>query len=147
MENINLQIKTTAQIGKAEKYWFENNRIGLKKTLFHRIYVPLVPFNSGLDYVEQPENTEIVIEWLKLDLANPDDLDGLVIKSQDYKDLEASIYIGSAHNPCEILILQLHKTEADEYRIICELKVNFEFEGVAKDELFKFETNIKYEQN
>ena len=146
MDNINLQLKTSTQIGIVEKYWFENKNIGLKKTLFHRINIPLKPFDSGLDYVEQPENTEIVIEWLKLDLENPYDLDGLEITSQNYEDLEASIYIGGAHNQCEVLTLQLHKVGVDKYEICCELKINFESEGVAKDELFKFETKIIFGQ-
>ena len=68
MKKIELQRKTTAKKGRIEMYYFENNSIGLKKTLFHRIYIPLEPFDSGLEYESQPIETEIVIEWLNLKL-------------------------------------------------------------------------------
>jgi hypothetical protein len=53
MKKIELQQKTTAKKGKIEFYYFENENIGLKKTLFHRIYIPLEPFDSGLEYESQ----------------------------------------------------------------------------------------------
>lgn len=50
MKAIELQGKTEAQQGSGESYWFENSRIGMKRTLFHRFNIPLKPFNSGLEY-------------------------------------------------------------------------------------------------
>lgn len=147
MNEINLQNKTTAEKGYAEKYWFENEKIGLKKTLFHRIHVPLTPFNSGLEYEDQPVETEIVIEWLNLNLKNPDNLDNLKITSMEYKEMECSTYVGSAHNPCEVRNLVINHHKGNVYDIKGELFVYFELEGVGKNESFNFQTTIEYKEN
>lgn len=144
MNKINLQHKTRAKPGLSEKYWFENEKTGLKRTLFHRITIPLEPFDSGLEYEEQPVQTEIVIEWLDLRLSDPDDLDHLEITSEKYKDAEASVYVGCAHNLCEIKKISLNKLEKDIYQVAGEILVNFENEGVAQNEKFSFHTTIQH---
>ena len=143
MENINIQKKTSAERGKIELYWFENENIELKKTLFHRIYIPLKPFNSGLDYESQPVDTVIVIEWLNLNLDIPTELDGLNIKSSKEDETEISIYIGSAHNPCDIKKMNLKKIEDNVYQVDCELFIEFEYENVAQNEEFSFVTQLE----
>jgi hypothetical protein len=147
MNKINLQKKSQARGGSAGKYWFENKIIGLEKTLFHRISIPLTPFNSGLKYESQPVETEIVIEWLILNLTNPDDLDNLQISSQKYEGLEASVYVGSAHNVCEVLKLNFQRKEGDNYWVEGEIIIDFESQGVAQNEIFSFQTTIYYQKN
>ena len=68
MDKIDLQNKTKAKQATIEAYWFENPHIDLERTLFHRITIPLEAFDSGHDYVEQPTETEIVLEWYDLSL-------------------------------------------------------------------------------
>ena len=58
METIGLQENARPLPGTIEHYWFENERVGLARTLFHRIRIPFEPFDSGLDHVPQPERTE-----------------------------------------------------------------------------------------
>lgn len=144
MVRINLQHKTHPTAGYAEKYWFENEFTGLKRTLFHRICLPLHPFDSGLEYEPQPLETEIVIEWLDLALPNPDDLHNLQISSRRYEGLEASVYVGGAHNICEVLRLNIHSMEADTYAIDGELHIDFKSEGVAENETFSFQSVVQY---
>lgn len=144
MLKIDLQNKTRPKNGTIESYWFENESAGVSNTLFHRITIPLMPFDSGLDYVEQPEETELVIDWLELDLDDPSNLDGIVITSDKYEDSEASIYIGSAHNWIDITQLKLKKVGRDNYEIEASLTIDFEFEGVAEKEGFHFKTMAAY---
>jgi hypothetical protein len=144
MDKINLQNKAKAKKGTAEMYWFENDFVGLKKTLFHRITIPLTPFDSGLEYESQPVKTKIVIEWLVLDLADPYDLDGLEISSQKYEQMEASTYIGGAHNICDVNRLHIKRKKDNTYFIEGELMIVFEHEGVAENEIFTFQTMIKF---
>ena len=144
MNRIDLQYQTKAAPGWSEKYWFENELTGLKSTLFHRIIIPLEPFDSGLEYEEQPVQTEIVIEWLDLRLADPDDLDGLEITSEKYADAEASVYAGGAHNVCEIKKFSLNRLEKDIYQVAGEILVDFENEGVAQNEIYSFHTTIQH---
>ncbi|MEM1119519.1 MAG: hypothetical protein AAGJ18_03680 [Bacteroidota bacterium] len=146
MKKINLQDKTTAKLGKIEMYYFENENIGLEKTLFHRIYIPLTPFDSGLDYESQPVETEILIEWLDLELKNPTNLDGLMLTSNSKDDTEISIYVGSTHNPCDIKSMVLRKTGEDQFEINCNLLVDFEYEEVAPREVFNFKTTLILER-
>ncbi|MBN8680041.1 MAG: hypothetical protein J0M29_17560 [Chitinophagales bacterium] len=147
MNKINLQKKAQAREGRAEKYWFKNDTTGLEKTLFYRITIPLTPFNSGLNYESQPVETEIVIEWLNLHLVDPDDLDNLQISSQEYEDLEASIYVGSAHNACEVIKLHFQRMEGNNYQVKGEIRIDFKSEGVAQNEVFSFQTIIYYQKN
>ena len=147
MDKINLQDKTKAKKGKVEIYWFENESIGLQKTLFHRIYIPLEPFNSGLDYESQPVDTEIVIEWMNLNLEEPTNLDGLKLPITSENETEASLYVGSAHNPCEIESLELKKISDNLYAATCKLFVEFEHEGVAENEEFKIVTQLELDPN
>ena len=116
MQIIDLQKKAGPAAGRIEHYWFENAHIGLKRTRFHRIVIPFEPFDSGLDYVAQPESTELVVEWINLGLADPSDLDGLVIATGVTPDVEASIYLGGAHNWTDLKELSLAK-EGDNYRV------------------------------
>ncbi|AHM60032.1 hypothetical protein D770_08855 [Flammeovirgaceae bacterium 311] len=143
MEKIGLQAKTKAEPGVAEKYWFENEHIGLRRTLFHRVHIPLSEFSSGLDYEPQPVKIEIVMEWLDLNLPDPDNLDGLNLKSSPEDQTEVSLYLGMAHNPCDIIKMNWKRTAEHIYNIHCELFIDFEFEGVAENEIFKFETVVR----
>jgi hypothetical protein len=147
MDKIDLQNKAKAKQGTAEMYWFENEFTGLKRTLFHRITIPLTSFNSGLEYESQPVETEIVFEWLVLNLTNPADLDGLKISSEAYEQLEASVYIGGAHNWCVVIQLNIKRKKDDTYAIEGKLSIEFENEGVAENEIFTFQTTFKFLKN
>lgn len=143
MIKIDLQNKTKPIKGKIEVYFFENENIGLKKTLFHRIYIPLESFNSGLEYESQPVNTEIVIEWLNLNLKEPTNFNNISICSTLEDDTEASVYIGCAHNPCDILKMSLQRIKDNLYNAEVSMKIDFEYEGVARNENFSFTTELE----
>ncbi|MCD2259120.1 hypothetical protein [Psychroserpens luteolus] len=141
---VDLQNKTQAEKGTVEKYWFENENIGLKKTLFHRISIPLKPFDSGIEYESQPVETIMSIEWMNLNLPNPDELDGISIKTDKDSEIEASVYIGNAHNSFDIFMLTLNKIDERNYRAIGKIMVDFEHEMVANNETFEFDTTIEF---
>ncbi|MFD2915481.1 hypothetical protein ACFS29_07525 [Psychroserpens luteus] len=143
---VDLQNKTQAEKGTVEKYWFENENIGLKKTLFHRISIPLKPFDSGIEYESQPVETIMIIEWMNLNLSNPDDLDGISIQTDKDSETEASIYVGNAHNPFDIFNLTLNKIDEINYRATGKIMVDFEHEMVAKNETFEFDTTIEFKK-
>ena len=141
MEGIGLQKKAKLKEGTIEKYWFENESIGLKKTLFHRIEIPLEPFESGLKYEDQPIETEIVIEWIEI--GNPNFEERIRLSSLDQEGMEASIYLGGAHNNCEIIILEIKSIGSKKHKINGEFIIHFVEQGIGKDEGFEFETIIK----
>lgn len=143
MIEINLENKAECLKGKIEHYWFENPHIGLSKTQFHRIEIPLTPFDSGLEYDDQPLETVIMIEWLKLELTDPMDLNGVIISHDKFPDTECTIYIGCAHNPCDIRSLTLEQINANILAISGIIDIDFEHEGVAKNESFTFKTEIE----
>lgn len=146
MKNINLQEKTAALAGEIELYWFENEHIGLERTLFHRLTIPLKPFDSGLDYESQPLETEIVFEWYKLDLLDPGKLDGLNLSHERYEDAEASVYIGCAHNWCHVLNLKVSVAAEGLFEVQGDLLIEFENEGVGANERFTFETTVAFRE-
>lgn len=140
---IELQSKARPLEGTIEHYWFENEHIGLPRTLFHRIRIPFEPFDSGLDYLPQPERTELVVEWINLGLENPAALDGVEISMGRASDFEASVYLGAAHNWYQIEKLTLVR-DGSRYRVASVGTVEFAREGVAKDEPFTLEAMAVY---
>ena len=143
---VDLQNKTKAEKGTVEKYWFENETIGLKRTLFHRISIPLKPFDSGIEYESQPVDTLMIIEWMNLNLSNPNELDGVSIQTDKDSETEASLYIGNAHNPFDILNLTFNKVDEGNYRAIGKIMVDFEHEMVGNKETSEFETTIEFKE-
>jgi hypothetical protein len=143
MQTIELQARARLLEGVIEHYWFENEHVGLARTLFHRIRIPFEPFDSGLGYVEQPEQTELVVEWINLGLGDPAALDGAEIAMGQTPDVEASIYLGAAHNWYEIDKLTLAR-DGLRYKVVGVGTVAFSREGVANDERFCFEATVVY---
>lgn len=138
MNLIGLEGKARCMDGYVEHYWFENEHTGLSRTLFHRIVIPIHPFDSGLDYVSQPETTEIVVEWINLGLDDPSALAGVVVRQGRPAGMESSLYLGGAHNWYRIRRLTL-TGEGRWYRVSCTGTVEFSREGVARDERFTFQ--------
>lgn len=140
---IDLKGKTRPLAGYIEHYWFENENIGLPRTLYHRVVVPFEPFDSGLEYVPQPEETALVVEWAKLNLDHPSHLDGVDLSMDKLPGVEASIYLGGAHNWTELKRFTLTET-ATGFRVSCIAVVDFETEGVGKNEALEFQTTAVY---
>jgi hypothetical protein len=142
MAVINLQDKTTAEKGKVEVFWFENLEIGLERTLFHRIHIPLKPFDSGIEKDKQPVKTKIIVDWLNLNLNDPIELDKLILKSGPEDDTQVSILIGKIQNPCDLMRMAITKVKKNLYDIDCEILVDFEHQEFAENETFKFQTQV-----
>ena len=139
--NINLQDITKGIEGTMEYHWFENANIGLERTLFHKVLIPLQTFKSPFEYDDQPMETAILIDWLKLDTLDPSDINHIISESL-FPDVEISIYLGSAHNPCEIIGLKIQRKEDNRYLVAGKLRVLFSHEMVAEDEYFSFHTYV-----
>ncbi len=146
MDQIKLQSKATPKEGLVEYYWFENKKIGLENTLFHRIEIPFEPFDSGLEWVSQPESPTLTIEWLDLKLFDPKSLDKLNLSSKNYPNSEASIYIGTAHNWVTINKMEISNIENDVFLIDADISIDFESEGVASNESYSFGTRITFQE-
>ncbi len=143
---IDLQNRTAAVPGTIKAHWFENAYIGLSRTLFHIIKIPLKPFDSGLEYEKQPVKTELVFDWYDLKLAHERRIGGLNLKSNNYPDAEASIYVGSAHNWCDVRKLSIQNLDDGwSWEVRGDVLVEFENERVAQNEAFKFNTTLTWE--
>lgn len=143
MTIINLQHKTAALPAKIEVYWFENPHIGLARTRFHRITIPLTPFDSGLTFDSQPTSTDIILDWYALNLDPPFDLDGMDLAHPYYPDAEGSVYMGCAHNWCDVKKLLITKMDDHNVALTVSLVVEFENERVAQNEPFEFTTTAE----
>ena len=62
---------------------------------------------------------------------------------ESFPEAEGSIYVGCAHNWCDVKELVFSKTDNGRYEIKGSVVVEFENEGVAKNEPFTFETTIE----
>ena len=144
MACIKLQKMTKALNGNIEAYWFENKNFDLEKTLIHRIIVPLKPFDSGLEYEDQPVKTEIVFDWFNLGTENLSRLEGLDLNHVNYDDAEALVYIGHVYNFCQINSLRLKPIGSNLFKVYGDIIVEFENEGLARNEPFTFEAEVEY---
>jgi len=140
---VDFQGKTRAKTGRAECYWFENQSVGLTKTRFHRVVIPFEPFDSGLDCGEQPEAPELVVDWAQLELDDPSDLEGVDLSMEGCEGVEASIYLGGAHNWTHLSRFLLTKA-GEGFTVHCVARIEFENEGVAKNEALEFKTTVVY---
>lgn len=143
METIDLQSKAIPKCGRLVHFWFSNPAIDLPRTKFHRFHIPFKPFDSGLDYVSQPEETELRVDWIELSVESEAALAGLDITSAQFEDIEASIYLGWAHNPVDLLQFRIADDGSGLLRIDAIVDVDFEYEGVAANERFAFTAQVE----
>jgi len=117
--------------GTFEARVFWNSRIGLAPALYYAISIPFRPFDSGLDYVAQPERASLELDWLRLKAE-----DWRALSNRRYgrmrDDDQGSIYLGGAHNVVRIRRLQFGPRFGTEFELIVELRVLFDNEGVGK---------------
>ncbi|MDF2192758.1 hypothetical protein [Paraflavitalea sp. CAU 1676] len=129
---------------------WENKHIRLPLSLFYAIEIPLSPFDSGHDYVPQPTETAILMDWLKLthgakgtNEKNWKHLAGKEFFIADAKDTgSGSIYLGSEHCPFDanLKFLSLEHTTFD---IELTLAVDFNIETINLDPNGKFTIRTK----
>ena len=134
---INLQAKTKPLSASISYKWYDNPNIGLVLTRFHQIEIPLTPFYTALPYVEDPLETSIQIDWIELDIANPADLDGLNISHESHPTMEASVYLGGAHNMIRVKSLLLSRLTSNQFQLEADLHIDFQSEGVADNEPYR----------
>jgi hypothetical protein len=140
---VDLKNRTKPNKGWIISYEFENKNIGLAKTRFYKFIISLEPFNSGFEWVEQPEDTEICLDWFKLDIHDFSELDGMILCSDNYPDAEGSLYLGGAHNWCHVNELRLKQLEdANTFEVYADLNIEFENEGVGDNERYIIQTDL-----
>lgn len=145
MDKINLQAKTTALPGVIQCYAMQSRHVGTRDVNIHRLMIPLQLFDSGLDYEEQPVDTLLLFDYYLLKLSDPSELGGLNLSHDYYPDAEASVYLGSAHNRCEVARLELEHIQSNEFKVSGDLLIDFENEMVAENERFSFVTTAAYQ--
>ena len=143
MDIIDIQSKAWPLKGHIERYCFENETIGLEMTRFHRIVIPFKPFDSGLVYVDQPEKTELVVEWVRQNLGDLSNLEEVDLSMGKNEGIEASIYLGGTHNWTQLKRFLLTKTDTG-FHVSCLAVIEFHREGVGEDEPFEFEAEAVY---
>ena len=132
---------------------WENSHIGLPLTLFYSIEIPLLPFDTGHDYVDQPASTSIMMEWLKFtnpttgqNEANWRSLTGKeFLISYEGDTGEGSIYLGSEH--CQfnsrIKFLSLHGTTFD-IELTLNVAFNIDTINLADNGEFTINTQVDF---
>jgi hypothetical protein len=140
--------------GSMNCYIIENKFTGLPMSLFYSIEIPLEKFDTGHDYVEQPSETSIAIDWILFkDAAGPGQEKNwkkLVGKkfnlSYEDKSAEGSIYLGSEHCylNCEILFGNLTETVFD-IEIVMAIDYNIETINLDPDGLLRLSAKLNFE--
>ena len=134
-----------AKIGNMRAHLFHNPTIGLAPTLFYDIKIPLEPFDSGLEWEEQPVNTEFQLDFLVFPVKDWREFDGKSYNDMSEDDADASVYLGNAHNPVYIKNISFEYLAQNRFRLDCTLLCDFTFETVADDETVKLSAEINFE--
>jgi hypothetical protein len=133
-----------AKPGLMQAHLFQNPHIGLAPTLYYDITIPLEPFDSGLEWEEQPVRTEFRLEFVQLPIKDWRDLDGKSFEiGQD--DADGSIYLGTAHNPVGIRRIQFTHLGETTLRINCTLFCDFESEMIADSVVVELTTEVRFD--
>ena len=98
--------------------------------------------NVDLQNRTEAEKTAILLDWYELKLCDSQ-LDGLNLSHSLYPEAEGSIYLGGAHNWCDVKQLTFSKQGDSFYRVTGELIIEFVNEGIAQNEAFSFSTLLK----
>ncbi len=131
------------QPGTMNARLFENPYIGLARTLFYDITIPLEPFDSGLSYEEQPVETAFQLEFLRF-LLN----DWRAFDDRDFtlapEDSDGSIYLGAAHNPVHVSHMHFARRDRTRFQIDCTLYCVFEQAGVGDNTTVELKTDVEF---
>jgi hypothetical protein len=111
------------------------------------LIIPLKPFDSGLPDVKQPEESKFVLENNWLEVQSPDELDGRTFDiNKGPPDSDGSIYLGSAHNPVDLKTISFKRRDAEHFDIIVKLECQFDYEGVAENEIVNLSAIVALNQ-
>lgn len=115
---------------------FENANIGLAPHLRAQIEIPFEPFDSGLDWVGQPEETSLCCEFVHFALRDWRVLPGQSFaldwpEAFDEPSQEASIYLGSRHNVLPQVSYEFTARKGRMLEVRIHGECDFEQEGVG----------------
>ena len=139
--------------GKISCALWENSFIGLPLSLYYSIEIPVEPFDTGHDYVDQPSDTSFVIEWIKFSgekgeqEKNWKNLTGRKF-SLSYGDsnAEGSIYLGSEH--CQFnSIVKFNKLNGVVFDVDLNMSIDFNIDTInlPNDAILRIATTVEFE--
>lgn len=77
---------------------------------------PLEPFDSGLEWEEQPVHTGFCLEFVQLPIKDWRDLDGKSFEMTE-GDADGSIYLGATRNPVDIHRMEFARVDGSTFRL------------------------------
>ena len=133
---------------------WENSYINLPLSLFYSIEIPLQPFDTGHEYVDQPTETSFVIEWIRFEDKQKREqernwknlLGREFFLSYEDGNAEGSIYLGSEH--CQFnSLLKLNNLNGTVFDIELAMGIDFNIDTINLPEggLLKIGVTVEYE--
>ncbi len=108
------------------------------------LVVPFEPFDSGLDYLPQPETPTLHLEGFSLPAAEPAAACGRTFDLRGTTQ-NGSIYVGRRHNPVSVQELFLEHVGGLLYDVRLLLYLDFEFEGVGQSVTHNLTVRVEHE--
>lgn len=112
--------------------------------LAYGVSIPVRSFDSGLEWVQQPETPEFDLNPFPFAVRDWRGLEGQAFQPDKKEVNNSSVYIGSAHNPVDVLYIQFGKRVGTRFQLTCVLFCDFAFEGVAQNETIAFVTEVEF---
>lgn len=135
-------------------YLFENPHNDLPLRLYYMVEIPIHPFNTGHEYVNQPFSTKFIIDWIifndeknRVQERNWKNLVGKTFNlSYENQNAEGTIYLGTEH--CQ-LNTEMHFLSLSETTFDVELKMDINFniktKNLDSDKRVKIKTQVDFE--
>ena len=111
---------------------------------YFTLEIPLEPFDTGLDYVSQPESPTFILENNELPVKTIAEIDGKTFNvDKGPPMIDGSVYIGSAHNPADLKTISFRRVNTDTFEITVTIHCQFDYERVGQNEMVILSTVAK----
>lgn len=135
------------QVGTLTADVLENDRIGLKSTLFFYIELPLAP----IEIEGELETSSVVLDWIRLDVEALSQLEGNEFRfpvNPEDGYIDGSMYLFNVHNPVDVTRLRFSFLSEETIRVSIDARIDFAFEGPEELGVIEvaWETLLTYER-
>ncbi|MFN8378579.1 MAG: hypothetical protein U0452_07895 [Anaerolineae bacterium] len=108
------------------------------------VSIPVQPFDSGLEWVYQPETPTFELNPFPFPVRDWRDLEGQAFRPSKKVVNNSTVYVGSAHNPVDVLYIHFGKRVRTRFQLTCVLFCDFDHEGVAQNETIALVTEVDF---
>jgi len=126
-----MEIPLLPQSGELSSTVFENEHVGISRSVFFRILIPIAPFDFEGESVETSVRLDLidfgVTDWR---LLNDKSFVFPVNPAEGY--IDGSMYLGHAHNPADVTRIAFGRFTDSSVEVDFDIAFDFTYEGPSR---------------